>query len=165
MGSDTVMRDDNYTFNVIQHTIKALVPPLCEHGPELIQQMVQLFVDSFYNIPTHRRMLFYAILVGSITVERLFLILDALLHSEQPDTEEDEDTKAHFALELAVQFVPISVVNNFVQMLSDATKRAAGQLDHSYVLKLFTLICEFLTSKVVIGKILKFTLELDKRMH
>src|SRR3989338_8261974 len=113
MGSNTVMRDDNYTFNVIQHTIQALVPPLCEHGPELIRQMVNLFVDSFYKIPNHRRMIFYAILVNSITTDRLNLVLSALLRAKQPEVEDAEETTVEFALELAVQFLPVSVVNNF----------------------------------------------------
>ena len=50
-----LVQDDQYSFHVIEHTIKSIVPPLVENGMEPLV-LLRVFVNSLPSIPVHRRL-------------------------------------------------------------------------------------------------------------
>jgi U3 small nucleolar RNA-associated protein 10 len=50
-----LVQDDQYSFHVIEHTIKSIVPPLVENGMEPLV-LLGVFVNSLPSIPAHRRL-------------------------------------------------------------------------------------------------------------
>lgn len=62
LGQSGLVHDDQYSFHVIEHTIKSVIPPLVDNG---MQPMVLLrvFVDAIPSIPTHRRLRLFTTLL------------------------------------------------------------------------------------------------------
>eukprot|EP00698_Gefionella_okellyi_P019833 TRINITY_DN6145_c0_g1_i1.p1 TRINITY_DN6145_c0_g1~~TRINITY_DN6145_c0_g1_i1.p1 ORF type:complete len:1374 (-),score=306.25 TRINITY_DN6145_c0_g1_i1:2899-7020(-) len=73
--SDSMMKQDsNYVFHVIEQTIMAVVPPVCEQ-PELTASLLRMFTTAFVNIPAHRRERLFVSLISALGTENLAALL------------------------------------------------------------------------------------------
>ncbi|KAL6058638.1 snoRNA-binding rRNA-processing protein utp10 [Balamuthia mandrillaris] len=70
MGATTIRQDDNYTFQVIQKTLKSIIPPILAEGMSL-KGLLQIFVDNIEHIPAHRRTILFAMLLQTLSLDYL----------------------------------------------------------------------------------------------
>jgi hypothetical protein len=114
MGSESLRRDDNYTFIVIQHAIEALVPAvMCAEGCG-IETVISLFVDAVEHIPQHRRLLLFAMFIRVVKMESLHhILLQMLIKSTRSSIPQNQQTNAFvfrkFLIELCLQFSPLHI--------------------------------------------------------
>ncbi|KAJ3027595.1 UNVERIFIED_CONTAM: HEAT repeat-containing protein 1 [Siphonaria sp. JEL0065] len=90
MGANVLRRDDDYSFHVIQQTLEAIVPPLIKKSKSSakkldVKSIIEVFIDSIFHIPQHRRLRLFTILVSTLgPVEFLdSVIMMLLLKSSQ----------------------------------------------------------------------------------
>lgn len=62
LGESALMHDDQYSFHVIEHTIKSVIPPLVENGMQPMA-LLRVFVDALPSIPVHRRLRLFSTLL------------------------------------------------------------------------------------------------------
>ncbi|KAI9327276.1 hypothetical protein BDR26DRAFT_901441 [Obelidium mucronatum] len=91
MGANVLRRDDDYSFHVIQQTLEAIIPPLIKKSKSSttkkldVKSIIEVFIDSIFHIPKHRRLRLFTILVSTLgPVEFLdSVIMMLLLKSSQ----------------------------------------------------------------------------------
>ncbi|KAL6926374.1 hypothetical protein ACO0SA_003334 [Hanseniaspora valbyensis] len=82
MGSHSIKQDDEFTTNVVQNTIKAVIPALLNNSQNKQQEiefLLSSFVAAFNHVPKHRRVKLFTTLVQTLNAENsippfLFLI-------------------------------------------------------------------------------------------
>ena len=121
MGTNIARNDDGYSFQVIIHAIEALIPPLINvegvNQPvlNLVRAVLQVFVDAYPHIPTHRRITLFVHLVTVIGPKQyLYLLVILLILSDQ----KDKTTKLRaFARSLLANFELEIQISTFVDMM------------------------------------------------
>ncbi|KAI8619287.1 hypothetical protein BC830DRAFT_1104805 [Chytriomyces sp. MP71] len=71
MGANVLRRDDDYSFHVIQQTLEAIIPPLIRKSRSSkskldVKSIIDVFIDSIFHIPRHRRLRLFTILVSTL---------------------------------------------------------------------------------------------------
>ncbi|XBW37624.1 hypothetical protein QEN19_003205 [Hanseniaspora menglaensis] len=82
MGTHSIKQDDEFTTNVVQNTIKAVIPALLNNSQNKQQEiefLLSSFVAAFNHVPKHRRVKLFTALVETLGPEKsipsfLFLI-------------------------------------------------------------------------------------------
>ena len=138
MGEETLSREDNYTFMVVQHAIDAIVPAVMaanEGGKKGakgggcggISSAVELFVGAVERIPGHRRLLLFGMLIRVVGVEALHHILLQLLvkgvrgalgrEGEGEERGEGRFEYGKFVIDLCLQFSPLHIARALTKVL------------------------------------------------
>ncbi|KAI6651024.1 HEAT repeat-containing protein 1 [Oopsacas minuta] len=110
MGSSMVRNDDGYSFQVILQAIETLVPPLINvEGVDkpvisLISTVLQVFVDAFPHIPSHRRLALYAHLTTVLGATQYMYLLVILLLLKDSIDQSSSKAKTSFAKSLLANF-------------------------------------------------------------
>ncbi|KAJ3071130.1 HEAT repeat-containing protein 1 [Podochytrium sp. JEL0797] len=148
MGANVLRRDDDYSFHVIQQTLKAIIPPLIKKSKSAtkkldVRSIIEVFIDSIFHIPRHRRLRLFTILVSTLgPVEYLdSVIMMLLLKSSQRFSDiamvnpSDIAMLSPFCLSLVqqfdalVQFQTIDAITESIQILSgDAESQLIGSV-------------------------------------
>ncbi|TPX61884.1 hypothetical protein PhCBS80983_g00809 [Powellomyces hirtus] len=86
MGANVLRQDDNYSFHVIQQTLKTVIPPLvqryqAEDGSRItmlreVKPIMGVFVDALTHIPKHRRLRLFTELITTLGADTF---LDAIV--------------------------------------------------------------------------------------
>lgn len=82
MGTHSIKQDDEFTTNVVQNTIKAVIPALLNNSQNKQQEidfLLSSFVAAFNHVPKHRRVKLFSSLIETLGAEEsipsfLFLI-------------------------------------------------------------------------------------------
>ena len=95
MGANTLRQDDEYSAQVIEQTIRRIIPPLVkslqEKGGDPVvgaADLVTTFVASYKHIPVHRRMRLFVALTKTLGAKKFLFTLIAKLgekYSAEPD--------------------------------------------------------------------------------
>jgi hypothetical protein len=118
MGTNMLRQDDNYSFYVIRETLATLIPRLVDGKNartrvDAIRQakpVIQVFVDALQNIPSHRRLNLFVILVESLGpdafLDVVFMrLLDKLVaESSVVQMGAPKENLVEFGLSLAARF-------------------------------------------------------------
>jgi len=116
MGVSTRRSDDNYTFFVIQRSIEAVVPALLHSGMGVIP-LVEVVVSNFYQIPSHRRILMFAVLSQTIGFKHFsttlaLLMLKFVKENKESSSEEDPtNSSSNFLLNLCNKLPPDNLLH------------------------------------------------------
>jgi len=78
MGNSVMKQDSNHSFHVVDETITAIVPTISLQKT-MIAPLLRLFVDTFPNIPAHRRERLFAHLIRTLSIRYLAAMLLLLL--------------------------------------------------------------------------------------
>ncbi|KAJ3097570.1 HEAT repeat-containing protein 1, partial [Physocladia obscura] len=134
MGANVLRRDDDYSFHVIQQTLEAIIPPLIRKSQKSqskldVKSIIEIFVDSHFHIPKHRRLRLFTILVSTLgAVEFLdSVIMMLLLKSSQRFSDialvnpSDIAGLAPFCLNLVQNFAPL-IQYTTIAAITDAVR-------------------------------------------
>ncbi|ORY38605.1 hypothetical protein BCR33DRAFT_720629 [Rhizoclosmatium globosum] len=141
MGANVLRRDDDYSFHVIQQTLEAIIPPLIKKSKLSakkldVRSIIEVFIDSIFHIPRHRRLRLFTILVSTLgPIEFLdSVIMMLLLKSSQRFSDiamanpSDIASLSPFCLSLIQQF---DAVVQFKQCVSlDLRSFASNEIRH-----------------------------------
>ncbi|KAJ2617295.1 snoRNA-binding rRNA-processing protein utp10 [Coemansia sp. RSA 1365] len=150
MGANVVRQDDAYSFHVMEHSLRTIVPALVRAQTTRSAQVthagpvLRVFVDALTHIPRHRRMSLFAALVAALgsayaaPVAALLLEKHAARVLATRAARESEDVLA-FALDLARTLPPaqqVAICDELVRDLlllpsvngTDASDTAAAAL-------------------------------------
>lgn len=120
MGASSVRFDDNYTFLVIQKTIEAVVPALVQARDTLAPlTLFAAFVQHIGEIPAHRRLLLFSMLLKILGAQYLSVLLALLFfkHVRTAGTltavKARPDSIVDFCRELCLKLEPREVLHGF----------------------------------------------------
>eukprot|EP01114_Cavostelium_apophysatum_P019937 TRINITY_DN6557_c0_g1_i2.p1 TRINITY_DN6557_c0_g1~~TRINITY_DN6557_c0_g1_i2.p1 ORF type:complete len:2043 (+),score=611.24 TRINITY_DN6557_c0_g1_i2:150-6278(+) len=74
MGSSTLRQDTDYSFFVVQKAIQTIVPVVLNHGVQA-QSVLSIFANAVFEIPTHKRIALFSLLIETSSVESFFMVL------------------------------------------------------------------------------------------
>jgi hypothetical protein len=174
MGTDSLRRDDNYTFLVIQQAIEAIVPAVMDAEGCNISTVIDLLVDALPHIPQHRRLILFAMFIRVVKMETFpHILLELLLKGlkrgnlalETEDVAEDKDRASsfdyrNFILELCHQFSPFHITRAFGKLFHVLLSVSVGETTEEEADNSLVLPSSFSVSsdvKILQGKILKHT--------
>lgn len=85
MGASTIRHDDNYTFTVMQKSLRAILPSMVKQGGIGVSDVLLIFVDNFQHVPVHRRLHLFASVLQTLSLKYLpdLLILFLVKHVTQ----------------------------------------------------------------------------------
>jgi len=78
LGESGLVHDDQYSFHVIEQTIKSIIPPLVENGMQPIA-LLRVFVNSLPSIPAHRRLRLFTTLLMLFEDDNILQVFLTLL--------------------------------------------------------------------------------------
>ncbi|KAJ3254475.1 HEAT repeat-containing protein 1 [Chytriomyces hyalinus] len=120
MGANILRRDDDYSFHVIQQTLEAIIPPLISKsksskGKLDIKSVIEVFIDSIFHVPRHRRLRLFTILVSTLGPSEYLdsVVMMLLLKSSQRFSDialinpSDIASLSPFCLSLVQGFAPL----------------------------------------------------------
>ncbi|KAJ3294797.1 HEAT repeat-containing protein 1 [Rhizoclosmatium sp. JEL0117] len=141
MGANVLRRDDDYSFHVIQQTLEAIIPPLIKKSKLSakkldVRSIIEVFIDSIFHIPRHRRLRLFTILVSTLgPIEFLdSVIMMLLLKSSQRFSDiamanpSDIASLSPFCLSLIQQFDAV-VQFKAVVGVTEAVQRVPNEAD------------------------------------
>ena len=131
MGEETLSREDNYTFMVVQHAIDAIVPAVMaaseKKGCGGVSSAVELFVGAVERIPGHRRLLLFGMLIkvvgaGALHHIILQLLLKGVMVAVERGRGEGEGREGgfeygKFVIDLCLQFSPLNIARAMTMVL------------------------------------------------
>ena len=81
MGEGLLLRDDEFSSQVIESSIKTLVPILVEgnRNNAAVVAIIQVFVDNFPDIPQHRRLNVFKLLTSALHPEHHLWLVNLLI--------------------------------------------------------------------------------------
>ncbi|XP_008571640.1 PREDICTED: HEAT repeat-containing protein 1 [Galeopterus variegatus] len=93
MGASVMRLDDTYSFQVINKTVKMVIPALIQSGngdsvevtrnvEEIVVKIMNVFVDALPHVPEHRRLPVLVQLVDTLGAERFLWVLLILLFEQ-----------------------------------------------------------------------------------
>ncbi len=130
MGASSVRFDDNYTFLVIQKTIEAVVPALVQSRDTLAPlTLFAAFVQHIGEIPAHRRLLLFSMLLKILSAQYLSVLLALLffkhVHLTATATAKSgTDSIVDFCKDLCLKFEPHEVLQSFNLFLAKCNDAA-----------------------------------------
>ena len=143
MGTSIVRNDDGYSFQVILQAIESLVPPLVAvKGIErpvlsIVTAVLQVFVDAYTHVPSHRRIALYAHLANVLgPPQYLYLLLILLILKDTLD-QSDSRGRTSFAKSLLASFgmeTQLSTlvgISRFMDMLVSLNREANESIEYS----------------------------------
>lgn len=85
MGASTIRHDDNYTFTVMQKSLRAILPSMVKQGGIGVPDVLRIFVDNFQHVPLHRRLHLFASVLQTLSLKYLpdLLLLFFVKHVTQ----------------------------------------------------------------------------------
>jgi hypothetical protein len=85
MGASTIRHDDNYTFTVMQKSLRAILPSMVKQGGIGVSDVLRIFVDNFQHVPLHRRLHLFASVLQTLSLKYLpdLLLLFLVKHVTQ----------------------------------------------------------------------------------
>jgi len=85
MGASTIRHDDNYTFTVMQKSLRAILPSMVKQGGIGVSDVLRIFVDNFQHVPLHRRLHLFASVLQTLSLKYLpdLLLLFLVKHITQ----------------------------------------------------------------------------------
>ncbi|KAJ3208455.1 HEAT repeat-containing protein 1, partial [Entophlyctis luteolus] len=87
MGANVLRRDDDYSFHVIQQTLEAIIPAFVQKSEpdctQRVKSIIEVFVDSHFHVPKHRRLRLFSILVTTLGAQEYLdsVVMTLLLKS------------------------------------------------------------------------------------
>ncbi|QLL33814.1 hypothetical protein HG536_0F01390 [Torulaspora globosa] len=76
MGAHSIRQDDEYTNQVVESTIKTIVPALLKNSQDDVQDEIEFLLMSFttalQHVPKHRRVRLYSTLINSLNPSKAF---------------------------------------------------------------------------------------------
>ncbi|KAJ3161658.1 HEAT repeat-containing protein 1 [Geranomyces michiganensis] len=135
MGANVLRQDDNYSFHVIQQTLKMIIPPLVQRYEtddgsrnimlREVKPIVGVFVDALSHIPKHRRLRLFTELVATLGADSFLdatvLMLLAKHSSKSKLPAHGLDGLVEFTLSLVAQFpikTQLSAVTSMIEAVS-----------------------------------------------
>ncbi|KAJ3173673.1 HEAT repeat-containing protein 1 [Geranomyces variabilis] len=135
MGANVLRQDDNYSFHVIQQTLKTVIPPLVRRYEGAdgsrnsmlreVKPIIGVFVDALSHIPKHRRLRLFTELVSTLGADAFLdatvLMLIAKHSSKNKLPAHGVDGLVEFTLSLVAQFpvkTQLSAVTTMVETVS-----------------------------------------------
>ncbi|KAJ3184550.1 HEAT repeat-containing protein 1 [Geranomyces variabilis] len=135
MGANVLRQDDNYSFHVIQQTLKTVIPPLVQryegadgsHNSMLreVKPIIGVFVDALSHIPKHRRLRLFTELVSTLGADAFLdatvLMLIAKHSSKNKLPAHGVDGLVEFTLSLVAQFpvqTQLSAITSMIETVS-----------------------------------------------
>uniref|UniRef100_A0A452R7G3 HEAT repeat-containing protein 1 n=1 Tax=Ursus americanus TaxID=9643 RepID=A0A452R7G3_URSAM len=87
MGANVMRLDDTYSFQVINKTVKMIIPALIQVSclytiSRVVVKVIHVFVDALPHVPEHRRLPILAQLVDTLGAERFLWVLLLLLFEQ-----------------------------------------------------------------------------------
>ena len=143
MGTSIVRNDDGYSFQVILQAIESLVPPLVEvEGIDrpvfsLVTAVLQVFVDAYSHIPSHRRMALYEHLANVLGSSQYLYLLLILLILKDTAEQSGSTGRISFAksllanFDMDVQLSSLVGIARFLDMLVSLNKEANQSIEYS----------------------------------
>lgn len=106
MGASTIRHDDNYTFTVMQKSLRAILPSMVKQGGIGVSDVLRIFVDNFQHVPLHRRLHLFASVLQTLSLKYLpdLLLLFLVKHITQvppPSTSAFRPAHAHLFIRAA----------------------------------------------------------------
>ncbi|RDD43642.1 HEAT repeat-containing protein 1 [Trichoplax sp. H2] len=156
MGANIMKHDSAYNFQIINQTIDAIIPPLLESNTlesqmkieinsgkgvmtsvgDVITRVIQVFVDAWAHIPSHRRVpLFEHLLRKSGSCRSLSTTLLMLVESEISNVDEDttaqvnRDNKIDFCLPLYQKFDVVTQLDAIIDCVKYISNLSDDQRD------------------------------------
>lgn len=120
MGSQVINQDDNYSFSVIEETLKVIVPALIKGNGEQAEIM-NVFVNALVHIPSHRRLKLFSTLGHTLSASKLGPLLALIVTASIRSKAKDIDLNA-FGLSLLGQFEygrQISAISGILALIQD----------------------------------------------
>lgn len=92
MGASTIRHDDNYTFTVMQKSLRAILPSMVKQGGIGVSDVLRIFVDNFQHVPLHRRLHLFASVLQTLSLKYLpdLLLLFLVKHITQGPQEQTQ---------------------------------------------------------------------------
>jgi U3 small nucleolar RNA-associated protein 10 len=118
MGANVLRQDDNYSFQVIQQTLKKILPALVASSRSRkqseaslvleVKPILKVFVDALSHIPEHRQLHLFKTLVDTLGEEEFLyaiisLVLERYLERSNKGSSEAESVK-EFSLAISHEF-------------------------------------------------------------
>ena len=116
MGTSSVLRDDNYTFQIVHDVIAALVPVVIASRPAQLDFVIDLFVGAIEKIPRHRLLLLFAMLLKEIQVSNLYRVLLSLV-MRSVRVADSQFPMFEFLFDICLQFSPLHISGAFVELM------------------------------------------------
>uniref|UniRef100_A0A803T1G0 HEAT repeat-containing protein 1 n=1 Tax=Anolis carolinensis TaxID=28377 RepID=A0A803T1G0_ANOCA len=141
MGANVMRLDDAYSFQVINKTVKMVIPALIQNsGPSetagdlegIVIKIIRVFVDALPHVPEHRRLPILEQLISTLGGERFLWILLVLLFEQhvtksvaavtsgEKDTVLENDTE--FWISVCCEFSAVEQLQSLMGILSYLTK-------------------------------------------
>uniref|UniRef100_A0A803SWL1 HEAT repeat-containing protein 1 n=1 Tax=Anolis carolinensis TaxID=28377 RepID=A0A803SWL1_ANOCA len=142
MGANVMRLDDAYSFQVINKTVKMVIPALIQEnsGPSetagdlegIVIKIIRVFVDALPHVPEHRRLPILEQLISTLGGERFLWILLVLLFEQhvtksvaavtsgEKDTVLENDTE--FWISVCCEFSAVEQLQSLMGILSYLTK-------------------------------------------
>nr|XP_016854661.1 PREDICTED: HEAT repeat-containing protein 1 [Anolis carolinensis] len=153
MGANVMRLDDAYSFQVINKTVKMVIPALIQaeenSGPSetagdlegIVIKIIRVFVDALPHVPEHRRLPILEQLISTLGGERFLWILLVLLFEQhvtksvaavtsgEKDTVLENDTE--FWISVCCEFSAVEQLQSLMGILSYLTKLPENKEDDS----------------------------------
>ncbi|CAM0135952.1 snoRNA-binding rRNA-processing protein utp10 [Umbelopsis sp. WA50703] len=135
MGANVLRQDDNYSFQVIQQTLKKILPALVASSRSRkqsedslvleVKPILKVFVDALAHIPEHRQIHLFTTLVETLgEKEFLFaiisLVLERYLDRSNKGSSEAEYVK-EFSLTVSQQFSARTQLHSLISLMKSLT--------------------------------------------
>ena len=143
MGTSIVRNDDGYSFQVILQAIESLVPPLVKvEGIDrpvlsLVTAVLQVFVDAYSHIPSHRRISLYVHLANVLGSSQYLYLLLILLILKATADQSGATGRISFAKSMlanfgmSVQLCSLVGIARFLDMLVSENREASQSKEYS----------------------------------
>ncbi|KAJ1561103.1 HEAT repeat-containing protein 1, partial [Cladochytrium tenue] len=129
MGANILRRDDDYSFYVIQQTLESVVPALIkrhlsdmERAKREMIPVIEVFADSLFHTPKHRRLRLFTILVSALGPQDFLasvtlILLSKSIHKSQDGSDLDSANMPAFCLSLFTYFPLTAEISSLYSML------------------------------------------------
>ncbi|TMW64310.1 hypothetical protein Poli38472_012932 [Pythium oligandrum] len=122
VGSGGIHHEDDYSFNVLETIIKAVVPHIVRKesldsaaGSITSQQFIRIFVDAYDQIPAQRREFLYTVIVQSLGTSYLSYVVIAIVQNGVLSGKTEDRVK--FAHQLCFAFGAVEQISSLVMQL------------------------------------------------
>lgn len=146
MGANVMRLDDTYSFQVINKTVKMVIPALIQAEKDnemeaVVIKIVRVFVDALPHVPEHRRLPILEQLISTLGGERFLWILLVLLFEQhvtksvtsvangEKDTVLETDTE--FWISVCCEFNVKQQLQSLIAILQYLAKLPANKEDDS----------------------------------
>jgi hypothetical protein len=131
MGANVLRQDDNYSFQVIQQTLKKILPALVASSRSRkqseaslvleVKPILKVFVDALSHIPEHRQLHLFKTLVDTLGEEEFLyaiisLVLERYLDRSNKGSSEAESVK-EFSLAISHEFSVQTQVHSLILLM------------------------------------------------